>query len=746
MPDRSPTVPGSAPEAAPLPAGTIFGKYRVLRFVASGAMGVVYEAEHTALKTRHALKIIHPQLARDERFLKRFRHEARLMANLEHPNITRVTDFGEEAGRCYFVMEFVAGPKGRPQTLQDLLEDPERKEPMSDREIRELFLQICSALSYCHHFRANGVVHRDLKPSNILLRPAGSPLPRVAITDFGLAEMAGGLDSFSTLMPGAQAPQATPAGLAEISGTPRYMSPEQWQPGAGVGPASDIFTVGVLLYQALTRRLPFRDSRVLLDPKTARIEKPSQLKRAHHWDPIVMRCLALKPEDRYRDADDLARDLARIGQIPGRTVAVGSAALLLVAFVLFAHVRAPPEAPTIPDTAPPPVDEPVSPAPEAPPKSEPILLEVQVRVPPQYGQPFALPRTGEIQINDEPWRPVNLPLAESVAFTPELRVALRVPGYEPTAPRVIRAGAGSRAPVTLDLVPMPARVTITCNEPTARILAGDKDLGPVGQTIELTAFQEHRLLIRSPRHREQVLVINRPDPAQAVPPVYHVELEPIPGRLRIEATRPDVFHPRKVASIFLDGRSWAEEKLPFVINGLTQEFVTVGIEMPGYKPIEPRRIRVIPGEEAVVKFDLAFLDAFLRFNVEPSNAVIMLSGTLVTSNRVRVIPDQFYTIRLDAPGHLPMTMTVAVTANEERVISANLEPRSYLLLDLDPTNAVVFVGGRRITSRQVEVTGGRNYLLDVRAPNYQPATTNVWVGAGESRVVTLKLRKRSFIP
>ena len=278
--------------------------------------------------------------------------------------------------------------------------------------------------------------------------------------------------------------------------------------------------------------------------------------------------------------------------------------------------------------------------------------------------------------------------------------------------------------------------------PTARILHGDRDLGPVGQTIELEAFREHRLIIRSPRHREQVLVINRPDPGLPAPPIYHVELETIPGRVRVEATRPDVFHPRKTARIFLDDRLVAEEKLPYVLTGLTQEFVSVGIVREGYKPLEPRTVRVDAGQETVAKFDMAYLDAFIDLKVSPPQATISQSGKVLTTNRVRVIPDQLYTLRAEAPEHLPFAKQLALLPNETRSIDVTLTPRSYVVLKSDPPNAAVFIGGQRFTGRRLEVRGNASTAMGIRAPNHQPFVTNVFVREGETRQITITLRPR----
>ena len=236
--------------------GDTLGNYRVERFVREGAAGRVYEAQHQVLRKRHALKVIHEGLMRDESFMSDFRYEARLLAALDHPHIVRVTDFGEDDGRCFFVMDYISGPDGAARTLQDEMGPPGDTLPLPEDRVIEVALQMCDALQYAHGFGENGLVHRDLKPSNILLREGKGGKTDIAIADFGLARMLGNDEALKTMYFDPQdadtlTQSSKPVNRA-VTGTPPYMSPEQWVPGTRISPASDIYSFGVILHQMLT--------------------------------------------------------------------------------------------------------------------------------------------------------------------------------------------------------------------------------------------------------------------------------------------------------------------------------------------------------------------------------------------------------------------------------------------------------------------------------------------------------------
>jgi len=270
------------PTSVPL-VGQTFGKCKLVRLLGKGGMGSVYLAEHLFLRRPVAIKILSRDHSADAEETARFEREAVAAARLDHENIVRIYDVDEEDGRPFLVMEYVDG-----EDLDDLIR---RKGPLAVRPAIEIMREVARALEHAH---AAGVVHRDIKPANVLLRKDG----RVKITDFGLARQVGEREL---------GPDGT------VLGTPFYISPEQAQ-GLPADGRSDIYSLGVTFYQALTKRRPFEgrtpDSvvRKHLDGNrpSPRARRPGL---ARSVELIVRRMIALKPEDRYSTAKALRRDL-----------------------------------------------------------------------------------------------------------------------------------------------------------------------------------------------------------------------------------------------------------------------------------------------------------------------------------------------------------------------------------------------------------------------------------------------------
>ena len=199
--------------------------YTLLEPIGHGGMAVVYRARHDALERTVAVKILSEHLAASREFLERFRREARTAANLRHPNVITVFDFGQdERGVPYLVLEFIEGP-----TLADLMDTG-----LDDSRVPGLLDQIADGLDYAH---ARGVIHRDIKPGNVLLTDDG----RAVLADFGLAWLLEG--AHLTLTGG-------------VIGTPEYMAPEQAS-GEPIDPRADIYALGVVLYEMLVGERPF---------------------------------------------------------------------------------------------------------------------------------------------------------------------------------------------------------------------------------------------------------------------------------------------------------------------------------------------------------------------------------------------------------------------------------------------------------------------------------------------------------
>ena len=272
------------------------GRYQVENVLGGGGMALVYRARDEELDRPVAIKLLADNLAADEAFRKRFLREARLAAQLAHPNVVQVYDSGEADGRPYIVMEYVEG-----ETLADLLA---RRGRLPPAEAVELALQICSGLEHAH--RA-GLIHRDIKPQNLLIRGDGT----VKITDFGIARSAHGTRLTET---------------GSVLGTAAYLAPEQ-AAGEEVTPAADVYAVGVVLYELLAGRTP-HTAETLTQFLVRGQEQPIPELREFAPDvpealeDVVMRCLARIPEYRPPSAGALAADLtATSGELP--TAALG---------------------------------------------------------------------------------------------------------------------------------------------------------------------------------------------------------------------------------------------------------------------------------------------------------------------------------------------------------------------------------------------------------------------------------------
>lgn len=264
-----------------------FGAYELLEEIGRGGMGVVYRARQKSLDRLVAIKMILASHLASAEHVRRFQIEARAAASLQHPNIVHIHEVGQVHGQHYFAMEYIDG-----MSLAERL----AKGPMELAAALRLVAQVARAIGHLH--RA-GIVHRDLKPSNILLDANGQPY----VTDFGLAKV------FST--------SGDPTATGVIAGTPSYMAPEQAAGhNAQVGPASDVYSLGAILYELLTGRPVFREETPLDTLMQVLAGEPIPPRRVNAKIPrtlelIVLRAVARSPEDRYPSAEDLADDLER---------------------------------------------------------------------------------------------------------------------------------------------------------------------------------------------------------------------------------------------------------------------------------------------------------------------------------------------------------------------------------------------------------------------------------------------------
>src|SRR6266849_2606165 len=266
------------------PGTMIDGRYRVRSRVGSGGMADVYLAEDELLGRQVAVKLLHHHFAEDQEFVERFRREASSAAALSHPNIVGIFDRGEWQGTYYIAMEYVAGRSLKVALRQD--------GAMDAPSAIDIVVQILRAARFAHK---RGVIHRDLKPHNVILDEEG----RARVTDFGIAR-AGASDMTLT---------------GSIMGTAQYLSPEQAQ-GHAVTASSDLYSVGVILYELLTGVVPFEgESAVAIAFKQVSAEPrpPSELGPAlpASLDAVVLRALAKDPAQRYADAGELIAALER---------------------------------------------------------------------------------------------------------------------------------------------------------------------------------------------------------------------------------------------------------------------------------------------------------------------------------------------------------------------------------------------------------------------------------------------------
>jgi serine/threonine-protein kinase len=264
---------------------TLFdGRYRIVRKLGAGGMANVYLAEDEELGRRVAIKILNDRYANDELFIERFRREAKSAAALSHPNIVSIYDRGEAEGTYYIAMEVIEG-----RSLKELILT---RGPLPIATAIAYAREMLDALRFAHR---HGIIHRDIKPHNILIGRE-----RLKVTDFGIAR--------------AGASQMTEAG--SIMGTAQYLSPEQAR-GAPVTASSDLYSVGIVLYEMLTGRVPFTgDSAIEIAMKHLNEwpKAPSQLRPeiSEEVDQIVLRALAKAPEDRYQTAEEFTEDLHRV--------------------------------------------------------------------------------------------------------------------------------------------------------------------------------------------------------------------------------------------------------------------------------------------------------------------------------------------------------------------------------------------------------------------------------------------------
>ncbi len=467
--------PTQAPSPGPIPLiGQSIGKYRIVRLIGQGGMGSVYEAQHETINQRVAVKVLHPKLTSDASSVQRFMHEARTTSLVHHAGLVKVHDFGQlPDGSAYMMMEYLEG-----ESLKSRLA---KKGPLDSKDALRIVRQLATSLSVAHE---KGVIHRDLKPDNVFLVPdpetaAGE---RTKILDFGIAKV---VDPDAT--------ELAKTNTGAIVGTPIYMSPEQCRGGITVTDRTDVYSLGIMLYQMLAGNPPFSGtgagdliaSHIVEPPKPLREVAPHV---ASEVETLVHKLLLKKPEERP-SMKQILGELEQLGlgatgtgaQVvivsppaaptqPKRNVAplIVGATVTIVGAIAIATILLWPKSKPVQAT-PGPQAQVASPPPVASPIQPQVARRVRVMLKSEPSGAKVIQVADQTALGTTPWS-----IERDQASAP-LKVLLRLPGYADQTEVIDLADHYDR---TIKLVPEPQ---------TAEPKTPDKTNVPVQKPIALPA-------------------------------------------------------------------------------------------------------------------------------------------------------------------------------------------------------------------------------------------------------------------
>jgi len=534
--DGQPTVevPDERPAVDSMIGRTVDGRYHVERAVGEGGMGVVYLATHVALQKRFALKVLRGEMAKDPEVVQRFVQEAQSSSAIGHPNIVDISDFGRlPDGAFYFVMEYLDG-----ETLTSRIT---RTNGLTVAESLPILEMLTSSLGAAHD---RGIVHRDLKPDNVFLVRRGASPNFVKVLDFGIAKVGGA------------ASKLTRTGM--IFGTPHYMSPEQ-AAGQAVDRRTDIYALGVIMYEMVTGHVPF-DADTFMGILSKHMfeapRRPTELVPGQDLgalEPIIMRALVKKPEERYQSMEAVHRDLMTVAS--GGRIAAFTAPTNPIEFRASASGSMPPPRAS-------------SRPPSLPSRHSSLQLFGGVAL-----VLLALGGLAGATVH-------FLGMASSTDAATAPVIALpSLPVATPTPP----ASAPAVASPTPASTPTPSRVHVESTPPFASVFSGDSIVGTTPLDLPRPSVGEQSFEVRLDGHATRTITLSS---ASTTPLV--VTLERGSSRDRIAASTPDSTGPTPARTTTSNGTSRPPERTSTMVPPSTP------VEAPMAEPPRPPPTRAPP--------------------------------------------------------------------------------------------------------------------------------------------------------